>query len=234
MAGIAISPLAATAIIPARGNSKGLPGKNLAKIEGKSLLQRAIDAAKEARHVKRVIVSTDAQDIAEEAIRCGAEIPYLRAAHLSTDTAKTPDVILDLLDNVPLDGLFVLLQPTSPMRTAEDIDKCLEKLVTLSAKSCVSVTALDKAPEWIYTMELKGPATGMLEPLLDGDLPLRRQDARKAFVLNGAIYAMTASDFRELGTLLPKGAAGYEMPAFRSIDIDTIEDLEYARLVAKR
>ncbi|MGI9464947.1 MAG: cytidylyltransferase domain-containing protein, partial [Aestuariivirgaceae bacterium] len=131
-----------TAIVPARGGSKGLPGKNLLKLGTLTLLERAILIAKNCSHIDRVIVSTDDDEMHRQALAHDAAAPNLRPAALATDTATTADVVRHLIDEAAIaPGWLLLLQPTSPLRRLEDLHTLLELAEKTNAKSVVSVTA---------------------------------------------------------------------------------------------
>lgn len=214
----------ATAIIPARGGSKGFPGKNLTALDGVSLVGRAVRTASACRFIDRIVGSTDSEAIAVEMRAHGAEVPFLRPDDLASDTAPAADVIAHVIDTLGLRGTFVLLQPTSPLREVEDVDATIERMVDANAPAAVSVSALDKAPHWIFTME----DGGRLAPIMPGPVPTRRQDAAVGYVLNGAVYCCRIEAFLRERTVLCKGVVGHAMPAERSVDIDTAEDLKRA------
>ena len=151
------------AVIPARGGSKGLPGKNILPVGGKPLIAYSIDAARACAAVDRVIVSSDDDAIIAAARACGCDVPFRRPDELATDTAASIDVILHALDQVPGYDYVVLLQPTSPLRTAADIDAACERLAGHGAQACVSVSPVEQSPYWMYHIsdggELKPTAT---------------------------------------------------------------------------
>ena len=214
-----------TAIVPARGGSKGFPGKNLATLDGISLVGRAVRAGLASAHVDRVVGSTDDRAIADEMRAHGADVPFLRPAVLASDTASSADVIVHAIQTLGLAGVFVLLQPTSPLRTAEDIDAVVERMDAADAPSAVSVSALDKAPHWIFTLDERS----RLVPIMPGPVPTRRQDAPVGYVLNGAVYACRVDAFLRERTVLCDGVVAHAMPPERSVDIDSAEDLARAR-----
>ena len=132
------------ALIPARGGSKRLPKKNLKELAGKSLIEWTANSALEAKHVDRVVVSTDCSDIAREAKRLGVEVPFMRPSEIANDTASTESVILHAVKELPNEAceIVVILQPTSPLRLASDIDQAIEKMVASEAEGVVSVLSL--------------------------------------------------------------------------------------------
>ena len=138
---------AVLALIPARAGSKGLPRKNLLEVGGLPLIAWSILAAKGSRFVDRVVVSTDGTEIADVARGLGADVPFMRPADLATDDASTQDVVLHCLDELEKEGsgydLLVLLQPTSPLRKAEDVDSALELLAARGADAVVGVCRVE-------------------------------------------------------------------------------------------
>lgn len=209
------------ALIPARGGSKGVPGKNIRMLIDKPLLAWSIEAAKQSRYIDKVILSSDDDAIIECAKQWGCEVPFRRPAELATDEAPTMDAVLHALDKVPGFDKIVILQATSPLRNSEDIDRCLE--FSMRHKLCVSVTETSKSPYWTYFKNEEH----VLTPVLKADPLTRRQDLPKAYVPNGAIYIADVEEILHSRTLFTERTAAYEMPRERSIDIDTEEDFAY-------
>jgi CMP-N,N'-diacetyllegionaminic acid synthase len=224
-----IAGYSATALIPARGGSKGFPGKNLAELNGKTLLAHAISQARGAAHVDQIIVSSDARDILDEASRCGADLVLPRPAELATDTASTDAVSLYVLDQLSAQPHYlVLLQVTTPLRRSEDIDGAIALCHRLGAPACTTVTPVEKPPHWMYRLGEKS----RLQPLmLPEPPPTRRQDAPILYLLNGAVYVVRTEVFRQQRRFLVPDAAGYVMPANRSVDIDSPADLLLAKAI---
>jgi N-acylneuraminate cytidylyltransferase/CMP-N,N'-diacetyllegionaminic acid synthase len=212
------------AIIPARGGSRRVPRKNLRLVGGRPLIAWTIEAAKTARSVDRVVVTTDDREIADVSKREGAEVPFIRPAALSTDTATSVDVVAHALGelgvNPTSDSLFVLLQPTSPLRTGADIDAAAALLSTGDA--VVSVTPVAHPVQWLRTIG----TDGFLQPWLESD-----KTREPLYELNGAIYLMSSRDFHRERQFLPPRTAPYVMPRERSIDIDTEFDLHLCDLI---
>lgn len=208
------------AIIPARGGSKGVPGKNIKLLGDKPLIAWTIERAKRSKYIDRLIISTDDQEIAEVAKRYGCEVPFIRPATLAQD--DTPGVlpVLHALEQVQGYDYVLLLQPTSPLRETADMDACMEHCFQHGAKSCVSVTEPDKSPYWMYTMGDEAK----LEPLLERPLITRRQELPSAYVLNGALYFCESLWLQNNQRLIGEDTIGYVMPKERSWDIDTLED----------
>jgi N-acylneuraminate cytidylyltransferase len=214
--------LSVLALITARGGSKGLPGKNVRPVQGRPLIDFTIAAARAAACVDRVVLSTDDDEIARVALACGCEVPFRRPAPLASDEAKSLDVVLHALGHLPGYDIVVLLQPTSPARTAADIDATVQRLLDAQAPACVSVCEAEESPHWMFWLDERARLT----PLLDTPAATRRQDLPPAFVLNGAVYAARTSALRRMGSFLGPETVAHVMPRKRSIDIDTLEDFE--------
>lgn len=229
-----IDGLSVLAVIPARGGSKGLPGKNIRLAAGRPLLDYTVAAARASRHVDRVVLSSDDEEIMRVARECGCEVPFRRPGELATDEAASIDVVLHALDQLPPHDLVVLLQPTSPLRSAADIDGACRTLQQHGAPACVSVTAAEQSPYWMFRMNERAE----LAPLLPAaeravGQSNRRQDLPPVFVLNGAVYVARCEWLKRERSFVAAGTVGYPMPAERSLDIDTPADFEtFVRLVS--
>ncbi|TLS50574.1 acylneuraminate cytidylyltransferase family protein [Paenibacillus antri] len=210
------------ALIPARGGSKGVPRKNIVDVAGKPLIAYTIDAAARSKYIDRIVISTDDRDILDVAVACGAEAPFVRPAELARDDTPGVAPVLHAVQELPGYDYVVLLQPTSPLRSVEDIDRCIELAVERQADHCVSVVETDKSPFWMYALSDQGGMTPLLEP---SDVP--RQKLPKTYVLNGAVYVSRIETLVRLGSFLKGKVFGYAMPKSRSLDIDTPEDVEY-------
>jgi CMP-N-acetylneuraminic acid synthetase len=213
------------AVIPARGGSKGLPGKNVAPLGGKPLIAWTVEAARGARSVARTIVSTDDDAIAAAARAAGAEVPFRRPAVLSGDTATTLDVVLHALDACPGFTHVAVLQPTSPLRRAAHVDGAVAAMQAAGADSVVSLCPVSEPPWWMYTL---GEA-GRMQPLLPAATATRRQDLPPVYILNGAIYVTEVARLRACRAFVDAATIGYPMEERDSVDIDTAADLEEAR-----
>ena len=218
-------------VIPARGGSKGLVGKNIRLANGRPLLAWTIEAARASKCLDRVVLSSDDEAIMSVARSLGCDVPFRRPDELATDTASSIDVVLHALDVVPGYDTVVLLQPTSPLRTAADIDAACELYARPPGVSCVSVSPAEQSPYLMYRVadDLS------MQPLLP--LPstaTRRQDLPDAFALNGAIYIADVSFLRVARTFVTTQAVAYVMPRERSIDIDTASDFDAFCLAVPR
>jgi N-acylneuraminate cytidylyltransferase len=216
-------------LIAARGGSKGIPGKNILKINGRPLLQWSIDTARESRYIDRLILSSDDRAIIEVAKSAGCEVPFLRDAALATDEASSIEVVVDALNRVPGYDIVVLLQPTSPLRIAADIDGAIALLNSSGAGACVTVCEADEHPYWMFRIGEDNRLSRFAEPA--GEMPLRRQDLPQAWSLNGAVYVAGCDWFLNNRTFLSPATVGYPMPAARSLDIDTAADLELLKRI---
>ena len=211
------------AIIPARGGSKGIKNKNITALAGKPLLQWTIEAAKKSKYVDRIVLSSDDPQIQEIAELLGCEVPFTRAAHLATDEASTIDVLVDVLERVAGFDVVVLLQPTSPLRTAEDIDSCINLMMQDNAPSVVSLCAVEDHPALVVKFRNENQITPFLPH--SSSQSLRRQDLPEAFRLNGAVYAAKIHWLFRERSFTAQGSVGFVMPKRRSIDIDDRDDL---------
>lgn len=210
------------AIIPARGGSKGVPRKNLRELAGKPLIAWTIEEAKKSRHIERVILSSEDDEIIEVAKQYGCEVPFKRPIELAQDDTPGIEPVLHAIEQCPGYDYVVLLQPTSPLRTVEDIDGCIEKLLSIGGDFCVSVTEPEKSPYWMYTLE-----NDKMVPLLAQDrLITRRQDLTKCYVLNGAVYVAQVKKLVERKSFLVDDTLAYIMKPEHSLDIDTLVDLK--------
>ncbi len=226
-----IDGLKVLAVVPARGGSKGLPRKNVLDLAGRPLIAWTLDAARESRLIDRCVVSTDDEQIATVARAYGGDVPFMRPAELSTDTAETYDALKHALEQLPGYDILVTLQPTSPLRIAEDIDQALRAMQRHNAPACISVVEPAKSPYWSYRIN----DDNRLEPLMHPEYStMRRQDLPAAYVLNGAVYATRIGWMLEHQNAFSELTVPYVMPAERSIDIDNAFDMEVAALILKR
>jgi CMP-N,N'-diacetyllegionaminic acid synthase len=213
-------------IITARGGSKGLPGKNIIPLSGKPLISYSIEAGKASRYIDRLILSSDDAEIIRVAKEYGCEVPFVRPRELAKDDTPGIDPILHAIATLPEKYDYtVLLQPTSPLRIAEDIDGALEKCVS-GHPACVSMCEPDKSPFWMYFLAENEKLTPILETKA-----FRRQDLPKAFVLNGAVYVAETSYLIEHRTFITGDTVAYVMPKLRSLDIDDAADVKLCEVI---
>jgi len=215
------------AVVPARGGSKGLPGKNIRPLAGKPLIAWTLECAAQSRYIDRCIVSTDDPEIADVARVWGGDVPFLRPAELARDDTPGIAPVIHALEQIGGYDLVVLLQPTSPLRTPTDIDGCLEKLTASGAPACVSVTLADQSPYWMYTLTERET----IRPVLEGiDRAVPRQKLPEVYMLNGAVYAAEVDWLKKSRSFLTEETAAFVMPRERSVDIDTLDDFILAEI----
>ena len=215
------------AIIPARGGSKGVPGKNIRDLCGKPLIAWTIQAAQHSKFIDRIILSSDDEQIISTANAFGCESPFVRKAELSKDDTPTIDVVLDALDHChDIYQWVMLLQPTSPLRSTQDIDNVIQFCIDQHGSSCATVSVVEQSPYWMYTFS---PSSNLV-PVIPNQAFIRRQDLPICYALNGAIYFARIDRLIESKKFITEETIGYVMPAERSIDIDTEIDLDVARL----
>lgn len=211
------------ALIPARGGSKGVPGKNVKPLKGHPLIAYTIAAARASAYIDAVVVTTDSEEIAEAARRYGARVPFLRPAELASDTSRSIDALVHAVQELGRMGeaydAVIWLQPTSPLRRADEIDGAIETFFSHGCMGLASVCPVVENP--VLTRRLD--QFGVLHPLLPVSSTVRRQDMPAFYHVDGAIYINLAQDLT-LETSLNDNPIGYAMPSKRSVDIDRIED----------
>lgn len=217
------------AVVPARGGSKGVPGKNLRIVGGQSLLHRTLLTARASKYLDGIIVSSDDDHILEHASQINDIEVLRRPADLATDESAMAPVVEHVLLFYPAD-IVVLLQPTSPLRQTTDIDGALEKLVTEEATSVVSVCPARTSPHWMYHL-VDGDR---LQALLPKPEVATRQELPQYFQVNGALYAVDVAWFSEHKSFVNNETVAFVMPGDRSIDVDTPEDLDIAEALLLR
>ncbi len=225
------------AVIPARGGSKGLPGKNIKPLCGKPLIAWTIEAARNCNDIDKIIVSTDYEGIAKIAMQYGAEVPFLRPQELAADNSSTIDAIYHAVDWLSEyqnyhPGYILLLQPTSPLRKSEDINEAMEILKDKGQKNrpvraIVSVCETDHHPWWSNILPEDGCMDGFIRPEI---LNKRRQDFPAFYRLNGAIYIAEADYIRQHNGFIGPNTFAYRMSKKSSVDIDSDFDFKLAEL----
>lgn len=221
------------AIIPARGGSKGIPQKNIKPLAEKPLLQWTFDAAQKSKYLDRIVLSSDDTATIELAQSLGCEVPFRRPSEISSDTASSADLVLHALREIPESFHYVvLLQPTSPLRTADDIDATLELCHRLNASSATTLAPTLQSPFHMYT---KNSASQTYTPVLSNERKAtRRQDRPATYVLNGAVFVIETTAFKQKPVFIDELTCFHEMPSERSVDIDTPLDFEYADFLLAR
>ncbi len=218
------------AIVPARGSSRGLPRKNLRTVGGIPLVARAILAATECPHVGACVLTTDDAEIRAMGVACGADI-IERPADLADDHATSQAVVRHVLQSLsttaPAPEYFVLLQPTSPLRTAAHVTACIEAFFKSDAQSAIGVTEAKENPFKSF-IEMNGS----LQPLFDVEkLHAPRQALPRVYSQNGAIYLTGSTAFLRSNSFFIPSVMPFVMDAEASIDIDTALDLRIAEFL---
>lgn len=218
------------ALVLARAGSKGVPGKNHRIVAGRSLLERAIDCGRSAETVDRVVLSSDDPDAIATALARGCDVPFVRPDSLATDTASSMAVVRHALASLnTLYDLVVLLQPTSPLRIAADVDGAVRQCVKAGAPTCASVTVSEKPPQWMFSVDHRNRLLPVLGVLDRAD---RRQDLPASYVLNGAVFVAQTKWLTAGNDLVGEETVAYAMPKERSIDVDDEADLIVAEALA--
>ena len=214
------------AIIPARGGSKGIPRKNIRMLGGKPLIAWSIEEAKKSKYIDRFILSSEDDEIIKVAEEWGCEAPFVRPPELAKDDTPGIEPVLHALNTLKEKyDYVVLLQPTSPLRSVEDIDGCIYTCISSNAQSCVSVTEVDQHPYLMYTIDTLGNLNSFLDKKKECYC---RQDHPVVFILNGAVYVAQTGWLQQNRTFLKNITKAYLMPRERSLDIDNIIDLKVA------
>lgn len=226
-------------IIPARGGSKGIPGKNRIPLAGRPLIAYTIEAAQNAVSLSDFLVSTEDKGIAAVAKRLGAPVPFFRPKSLAGDGVAMWPVVRHAVKaweekNQQRLYAVVLLQPTSPLRSSADIDLCVRTFHRSQADACVSV-ANSHANPYLNMVRRSGDSVFVQPFIFVKKQCTRRQEAPPTFVINGAVYVIKRDVLDTLKSLFDiQRLASYEMPFDRSVDIDTPDDLSLARYLMKR
>jgi N-acylneuraminate cytidylyltransferase/CMP-N,N'-diacetyllegionaminic acid synthase len=231
-------------VIPARGGSVRVPKKNIKILHGKPLIAYAIEAAKNAKTVDRIIVSTDADDIKDVAIKFGAEVPFRRPAPLAEDV-PTEDVIIHAVEWLNeneqyFPDIVVCLEPPAPFRKAEHIDKCvLSILADETVDSAVTVNNVrGNRPEWMVYVD----EDNLIKPYTDyftkqGEALLRfpaSQEFEKLYQLNGVVFACRVETLQKYKSLVGKKCAAVEIDYSETFDLDYPEDFEMCEILMKK
>ena len=230
-------PLRILGLVPARGGSKGVPGKNVRPLAGHTLLEYAARVARESGVLDRIILSTDSSQVAEAGRRAGLEVPFVRPAALAADDTPMVPVIehaLAELSRQPWSPeIIVLLQPTSPLRRPDHIREAVSMLRETVADSVVTVVEVPRHLSPDYVMRIDG---GRLKPFLpDGAGVTRRQDARAAYSRDGTVYAFRRSTIERTGGIYGEDCRPLLIAARDSLSIDSPADWDEAeRLLARR
>lgn len=219
------------AVIPARSGSKGLKDKNIKLLAGKPLLQYSVEAALHSDIFDCVHVSTDNEQYAVIARNCGADVPFLRCMEFSSDTADSWSVLRYVLEKYRQLGKtfdkVTLLQPTSPLRTAEDIQNAYRLFCDKNADVVISVSEETHSPMLVNTLDESLSLNGFIQL----DKVGRRQDMPVYYRINGAVYMLKTCILDRISDLYGKGSYAYIMPGERAVDIDSIMDFRIAEMI---
>lgn len=229
------SPLNILAVITARSGSKGLPRKNVLPLAGKPLIAWSIEAALKLEQISRVIVSTDDEEIAEVSRNYGADIPFVRSSELATDEASGVDVVIDALKRAQeyygeKYDWVLLLQPTSPLRSVEDIQSSINIAEIEGVDSVIGVKEVSEYPQWMKAIDDNGCISDYCPDLIK---TTNRQEIDIPYIINGAIYLTKASLLLQSGHFYGGVTKAYIMPQERSIDIDNLMDFNMAEWFCK-
>lgn len=212
------------AIVTARSGSKGLKDKNIKKLNGKPLMAYSIEAAKLSGCFDCIHVSTDSEEYARIAKEYGAEVPFLREEELASDSADCWDAVRDVLCKYEKMGQkfdrVMLLQPTSPLRTARDIQNAFSLIEEKEAEAVIGVCEMEHTPLWSNTL----PEDGNMKAFQSLEYELPRQQLPTYYRINGAIYLVNVEFLMKHGNLYDKDSYAYIMPNERSVDVDTMID----------
>lgn len=219
------------AIIPARGGSKGLPRKNILNLGGKPLIAWSIEASLKSKYISQTVVSSDNNNILSVAKKQGADI-IKRPDEIATDTASSESVVVHVLDELGADNFdyVILLQPTSPLRGTQDIDKAIKKLLENNATALISVCETDNK----LLKAFKQDNQGYIKAVANNHYPfMRRQDLPNTYLSNGAIYIIKTDEFMKHKHFLADKTIAYIMDSVTSLDIDTEKDLKLGEKICK-
>ena len=220
-------------VIPARGGSKGIPGKNIKPLDGKPLIEYSLDFARQFAADGDICLTTDSKEIGETALKQGYKIPFLRPAHLASDTAGSYEVLLHAVEAYEQKGksydAIILLQPTSPFRKKEHLEQAL-KLFNSDVDMVVSVKESEANP---YYNLFERNGSGFLKKSKEGNYE-RRQDCPPVFQYNGSIYVINIASLKKANLNRFEKILGFEMPPEFSIDLDTPLDWMIAESLVKK
>jgi CMP-N-acetylneuraminic acid synthetase len=221
------------AIIPARSGSKRVPDKNTTLLGGMPLIAHTIKAAASSRKIDRTVVSTDSEQIARIAREWGGDVPFLRPPEIAGDASPAIETILHAVNTIERDGCrvdaVVLLQPTSPFRTAAHIDAALDLFESSGADTVTSIRELSEHPYWCWTIK-----DGDFKPYFSKDhMSMGRETLPPAFIENGAIFVVRRSLVAK-NTIYGERIVPYLMSRESSLDIDTLDDLRLAEFLLEK
>ncbi len=224
------------AIIPARGGSKGIKNKNIKNLCGHPLIAWTIMRANKSKFIDKVVVSTDSKKIAAISKKYGASVPFVRPKKYATDKANDFVVLNHAINFFKTKGekfdYVLMLQPTSPLRELKDINSSIKKVLKENIDSLVSVCKVEtQHPRFIYSIKNKD---SLIPFLKKNDNPsMRRQDIEKLYFLDGSIYISKIKTLMQYKTFYHNKTKAYEVPKWKSLEIDDIEDINLAEFYIK-
>lgn len=223
------------AIIPARGGSKGLPGKNIRPLCGKPLIAWSIEHAQKSKYVDEIFISTDSREIADVAERYGALCPELRPDYLARDTAPSSEFIIYTLEKLEKEGkcfdYFILLEPTSPLRDVEDVDKSIEMLIDSPENESIVGVATSGTIHPMYMVTVN--KDGRLERYTKGEMIMRRQDLPDVYFFEGSVYVSKVEAYLEKKGFYHDKTLPYIVPEWKSHEVDDFVDFTIIEAIMK-
>lgn len=221
-------------IVTARSGSKGMKDKNIRNLSGKPLMAYTIETALRCQYIDRVMVSTDSEAYADIAREYGAEVPFLRSEQNASDLALKEDVLVEVLEEYEKRGYkfenIIVLQPTSPLRTDQNLNEAFQLFFDKNADSVVSVCECEHSPLLSNTLPDDLNMFGFIKRQND----CGRQQLQRYYRLNGALYISKVNVIRQLKSFYGERSYAYIMDQKESIDIDTEIDFEYAEFLIER
>lgn len=223
------------AIIPARGGSKGLPGKNIKELCGKPLIAWSIEHAQKSKYVDEIFVSTDSREIADVAEQYGVKVPELRPAELAVDTAPSSAFIIYTLEKYRKEGknfdYFILLEPTSPLRDVEDVDESIAQLI--DAPDSESIVGVAMSGTVHPAFMVKEGADGHLVALNPEQSTMRRQDLPNVYFFEGSVYVSNVDAYLKKKTFYHDKTLPYIVPEWKSHEVDDYVDFAIIETIMK-
>lgn len=225
-------------VITARGGSKGVPRKNIIQLGPLPLIAYKIISAKKCKYENRIIVSTDDEEIAQVAKQYGAEVPFMRPDYLASDTASSMDVIdhaikwVEENDSTKYDYIC-LLEPSSPFLTGTDLNTALDLLISKDADTLLGMKEVEVNTKFIHTLDSKNGLSLFYDEIIKMT-GVRRQDQAQEYTMNGCIYAAKLEYFKKNHLFHSEKSVPYIMPTEKSVEIDSMMDLEFARFIVEK
>ena len=225
-------------VITARGGSKGVPRKNIVMLGKHPLIAYKIIAAKKCKYENRLIVSTDDEEIADIARKYGAEVPFMRPSFLASDTASSMDVVdhamnwIEKNDNKKYDYIC-LLEPSSPFLTGTDLNNALDLLYSQRPDTLLGMKEVEVSRKFIHTLDSQGGLSLFFDEIKNMT-GTRRQDQKAEYTMNGCIYIAKWDYFKQNHLFHSQNSLPYLMPSEKSIEIDSMMELEFARFIIEK